>query len=180
MSGDPFSGLTDSIQERKQRGARARKQKWTAFGASLGATIVMAVATGVGATMGGGLVADRGSEVATDRLFGGVVCGLAGGVLSFLGALWRITRQTLVDDAVGLKEEAIDVGATLFWSAVAGAAVFGSAGGALGLAGKGGYAAEALGGAVAAALLALVPASALRAVARRTSRTGFGPAEYRK
>lgn len=177
MADDPFGGLSDTFQDRKQRGGRFRKQKWVAFWASLGATVLMAVATGLGAAAGG-LVADPDSRIALDRLLGGVVCGLAGGVFFFLGALWRITRQTLVNDAVGLKEEA-DVGSTLFWAAVAGAAVFGSGGGALGLAGKGGYAPEAAGGAVAAALLALVPTVALRGITRRKSRTGSGSAEYR-
>ena len=135
MSGDPFANLTDTVQDRKQREGLARKQKWIAFWASLGATVLMAVATGLGAAAGG-LVVNRNPGVALDHILGGIVCGLSGGVFLFLGALWRITRQTLVNDTVGIEED-IDVGATLFWATVSGAAVFGSIGASLGLTGKG-------------------------------------------
>ncbi|MBN9120620.1 MAG: hypothetical protein J0I06_15955 [Planctomycetes bacterium] len=179
MSGDPFSGLTDTFQDRKRRGgrARARKQKWVAFWASLGATVLVAVSTGAGGACGGWAV-ERAPANVLDRLAGGAVCGLAGGAFLFLAALWRTTRRTVVNDALGIEED-VDVGATLFWAAVAGAALFGSLGASRGLAGKGAFAPGVLGCAVAAALLALVPAGLLRGAARRKTRTGSGPAAFR-
>ncbi len=177
MSDEPFSGLTHSFQDRKQREGRARKQKWMAFWTSLGAMVLVAGATGVGGA-GGGWIVERDSGNVVDRLLGGIVCGLAGGAFLFLAALWRVTRQSLVNDVLGTKED-IDIGAKLFWATVAGAALLGSIGAALGLAGKRAFAFEALGGGAVAALLALIPVVVLRNIARRKTRSGSGSAAFR-
>jgi hypothetical protein len=178
MSSDPFAGLTETFQDRKQRDSLIRKQKWMAFWASLGATALVATATGVGGACGGWIVERNPSNV-LDRVQGGMVCGLAGGVFLFISALWWVMRKSVVNDVLGVEKE-IDIGATLFWAAVAGAIQFGSVGAALGLTGKGTFRLEVLACAVAAALLALFPAAMLRNVTRRKSRTGSGSATYRK
>ncbi len=177
MSGDPFANLTDTRQDRKERDGRLRKQRWTAFWAALGATVLVAVAAGLGAA-GGGWPASRDTSAALDRLLGGAVYGLAGGVFFFLGALWRVMRRSVINEVFGTPED-IDVGAVLFWATVAGTAIFGTIGAAVGLAGQSAMRPGVLIGAVGATLLALIPAALVRRATRRQSRTGSGPLTYR-
>ncbi len=177
MSGDPFASLTDTVRDRRQREDHFRRQRWVAFRLSLAAILLITVATGAGAACGGWFT-ERDIGTATDRLLGGTVCGLAGGVFSLLSALWRLTRRSVIKDVLGEREN-IDIGATLFWTTAAGTAFFGCLGATRGLTGKGASTAEGWAGAIGATLLALVAASALRQSSRRKSRTSSGSVAYR-
>lgn len=181
MPDDPFAGMTDTFQDRKERGIRARKeirkQLLRAFAVSVGATILVVVATGAGGASGGWIF-EQGAGRVLDRFLGGIICGLAGGVFFFCFALWRVMRRLIVDEVLGNAEE-VDIGATLFWATIVGAILFGSVGAALGLAGSG-WRNDVLACAIAAGVLSLIPAILLKNTARRTSRTRSGSAAFRK
>jgi hypothetical protein len=182
MGDDPFSGLTDTFQARQQRATLARKQlreqQWRAFGLSIGATALVAAATGVGGASGGWVIEQNASPV-RDCFLGGLVCGLVGGVFFFFFALWRVMRRVVIDEVLGDAVQ-IDIGATLFWAAVTGAILLGSTGATLGLAGRGGWRLDVLACAIGGGVLALVPARQLRNATRHTSRTASGSAPDRK
>lgn len=172
MSNDLFGGLADSVRDRKQRDDRFRKQKWRAFWLSLGATVLTAVATGIGGACGGWFV-ERDSGASLDRFLGGVVYGFAGGVFFFLVALYSLVRRAVVNEVHSEREEG-DAGAALFWATVVGTILCGSLGTYIGLAGNAARRNEVLACAIGAGLLALIPTVILRVSSLRKSRTGGG------
>ena len=182
MGDDPFSGLTDTFQDRQQRAALAskqlRKQQWKAFGISIGVTILVAAATGVGGA-GGGWAIEQDAGPVRDRFLGGLVCGLVGGVFFFSFALWWVVRRGVIDDVLGDAGQ-IDLGATLFWTAVTGAVLLGSNGATLGLAGRGGWRVDVLACAITGGLLALIPARQLRNMTRHTSRRSSSAPDWKR
>ncbi|VTR95817.1 unnamed protein product [Gemmata massiliana] len=177
MSGDPFSGLSDTFQDRKQRDGRVRKQKWIAFWVALGVAVLVAVAAGLGAAFGG-WATERDARIALDRIAGGVLCGLFGGALFFTAALWGLMRQSVFNDTRGDRTDE-HAGTILFWSTIMGTALFGIAGATLGLTAQGAARYEVLACAGGATLLALVPAFMLRNLVNRKSRTGSSSTPYR-
>jgi hypothetical protein len=177
MSGDPFAGLTHTIQERKELDSRVRKQRWIAFLISLGAIVLIAAATGVGGGLGGWAI-ERDSGNVLDRFLGGLTLGLAGGVFYFLLVIGRYMRKSVVKEVRGEKEK-IDIAAVMFWGAIAGTAIFGIRGATVGYSGKVAFDLRVMGCSIAAVLLALIPVTMLRKIASRKSRSGSGSTTFK-
>lgn len=177
MHEDLFAGLTDTAHDRNQRKNLVR-QKWIAFWSALGAIVLMAAAAGIGGAVGASLFEHR-PGVLLDHVLGGLVGGFSGGLICFLWMLYRLVRRSVLDEVFDGKEE-VNVGASLFWTTVAGTGLFGCAGASGGLIGGGAFGWEVQACASVAVLLALIPAWYLRGFARRRSRTGSGFVGYKE
>ena len=177
MSENPFTGMAEPHHDRWRREEQLRRQRRAAFWVALGATALVALAAGVGGAVGGwAATGEPGNTLTT--ILGGLAGGTVGGVAFFVSALWRITREVVANEVFGGGDE-IDIGATLFWSAVGGAALGGFVG-ALWSSGRDTEFRPGVGwGAAIGAAAALAFAIALRRRVRRTSRTGPGPVRDR-
>jgi hypothetical protein len=128
MSENPFAGLNDTAEERKQRDDARRSRRWKTFRKRL-LLILSAIAGATAGAACAALTSEGGSRNLPGYVLGAILGGMAGAAVGLGYAVWRLMQQSMDNELFGEPEEA-DPGRMFFWLAAScaiSAAIFGAA-----------------------------------------------------